>query len=306
MDVSVVVPVYRGQETISELCTRISQALRAHEFEVILVDDASDDESWKVILGLTENDKRIRGLRMGRNSGQHAALLAGVRVARAPITVTLDDDLQNPPEAISQLITPVIKKEAKVVYGVPSESSHSAWRRFSSKAIRSSMNSALGIQEAVTLSSFRAFQTDLRLAFEERLGPGVSLDSLLAWGTSDFQSVIVDHDPRRIGKSNYSIRKLVSFAIDTITGYSTRPLRFVSLLGFGTAVGGIILLAIFVLLPFAQGVSVQGFPFLASTIIFFSGVQLVTLGVVGEYLAKMHFRIMNKPEYLVVEKVNVD
>jgi len=244
----------------------------------------------------------VRGIRLGRNSGQHAALLAGVRAATNPLTVTIDDDLQNPPEEIPKLIETIQRTGADVVYGVPLDPAHAGWRNGSGWLVRKSMKAVLGVKEVVHMSSFRIFRTDLRNAFDVRVGPGVSLDALLAWGASNFQTVTVEHTPRQVGKSNYSLRKLWRFAIDTITGYTTVPLHAVSALGFITAIIGIILMIGFVLVPFARGISVQGFPFLASTIILFSGIQLITLGVVSEYLAKMHFRIMNKPEYVVAEE----
>jgi undecaprenyl-phosphate 4-deoxy-4-formamido-L-arabinose transferase len=159
----------------------------------------------------------------------------------------------------------------------------------------------MGIGEATNFSSFRAFRTKLRDGFDSRLGPGVSVDALLTWGTDSFTSIAVHHDERVVGKTNYSLKKLFRFAIDTITGYSTLPLRLATILGLTTAAGGLGLLVVFVMVPFAQGISVQGFPFLASTIILFSGIQLISLGVIGEYLARMHFRVMKKPEYFVME-----
>lgn len=302
MAVSVVVPVYRSPGTLHELVDRIENSLRGREFEILLVDDGSGQSTWTTIVQITQAHAKVRGLRLGRNSGQHSALLAGVRAASYEVTVTLDDDLQNPPEEIPKLLNELAETSADVVYGVPKEVAQSGWRRLSGWTIRRLMQSILGVDEAVNMSSFRAFNTYLRNAFAANLGPGVALDALLAWGTDQFSAVEVDHSERQVGQSNYSLRKLVNFALDSITGYSTLPLRFASGLGFVTAAGGILLMGIFVIIPFARGISIQGFPFLASTIILFSGIQLVSLGVIGEYLARMHFRIMNRPEYLVADK----
>ena len=302
--ISVVVPVYRSAGTLAELVQRVAESVGVKNLELILVDDSSGDESWATVVELSNEYDWVRGIRLGRNSGQHAALLAGVRAATKPFTVTIDDDLQNPPEDIPKLVETLRQTSADVVYGVPLDPAHAGWRKGSGWLIRKSMKTVLGVNEVVHMSSFRAFRTDLRSAFDVRLGPGVSLDALLAWGGSNFQAIIVNHNARQQGKSNYSLRKLWRFAIDTVTGYTTLPLQAVSALGFITAIVGIALMIGFVLVPFARGISIQGFPFLASTIILFSGIQLITLGVVSEYLAKMHFRIMNKPEYVVAEETS--
>jgi len=273
------------------------------DFEIILVDDGSGSETWFVVKELAAVYPQVRGKRLGRNFGQHSAILAGVRGAIFPLTVTLDDDLQNPPEEIGNLISILDNSpRVDVVYGVPEASAQSLWRRKSGEWIRSLLARTMGIGEAAKFSSFRAFRTKLRDGFDARLGPGVSIDALLAWSTNSFKAVTVEHQERVFGKSNYSIRKLLRFALDTLTGYSTVPLRLASILGLATATAGIFLLLVFVLLPFLRGVSVQGFPFLASTIILFSGIQLISLGVIGEYLARMHFRVMQKPEYVVIEE----
>jgi undecaprenyl-phosphate 4-deoxy-4-formamido-L-arabinose transferase len=299
---SVVVPVYRSSATLEELAERIAKSVGPDSLDLILVDDSSADGTWATITLLSNKYDWVRGIRLGRNSGQHAALLAGVRAASNPIIVTIDDDLQNPPEEIMKLVNSLQESGADVVYGVPNDPAHAGWRKGSGWLVRKSMKAVLGVDEVVNMSSFRAFRTDLRNAFDVRLGPGVSLDALLSWGGSDFRAVEVDHHSRQEGKSHYSLKKLWRFAIDTITGYTTVPLQAVSALGFLTAIIGIFLMIGFVLVPFVRGISVQGFPFLASTIILFSGIQLITLGVVSEYLAKMHFRIMNKPEYVVAEE----
>ena len=151
------------------------------------------------------------------------------------------------------------------------------------------------------MSSFRTFRTALREGFNTALGPNVSLDALLTWSTTRFTVVEVKHDERKVGNSNYTFRKLVRFMIDMATGYSALPLRLASALGFLTIAFGAVLLAYVIGRPILTGERVQGFPMLASTIIIFSGVQIFLLGILGEYIGRMHFRVMNKPTYMVAE-----
>jgi undecaprenyl-phosphate 4-deoxy-4-formamido-L-arabinose transferase len=298
-----VVPVYRSEQTLKELVSRISSALQKFDFEIILVDDASGDGSWKEISSLAKENLNVFGLRLGRNSGQHGALLAGVRTAKFETTVTLDDDLQNPPEEIEKLISS-LKQGVDVVYGVSSEIKQKFYRRLGSNLVRKFFSSALGFNSAVTMSSFRAFRTNLREGFSTQLGPNISLDALLTWSTTRFAVAEVRHDMRKMGKSHYTFRKLVRFMIDMTTGYSALPLRLATSIGFVTIGFGLLLLAYVVGRPILSGESVPGFPLLASSITIFSGVQIFLLGILGEYIGRMHFRVMNKPTYMIAEATN--
>jgi undecaprenyl-phosphate 4-deoxy-4-formamido-L-arabinose transferase len=159
----------------------------------------------------------------------------------------------------------------------------------------------LGFESAISISSYRAFRAQLKEGFAGDLGPNVSLDALLTWSTSRFSTVEVAHHPRRVGKSNYSLSKLIRFMLDTATSYSTRPLRLATTLGFLTTLFGLLMLIWVVGNALFVGDSVPGFPFLAASIAVFSGVQLVVLGILGEYLGKIHFRAMNKPTFSVSE-----
>jgi undecaprenyl-phosphate 4-deoxy-4-formamido-L-arabinose transferase len=214
--------------------------------------------------------------------------------------VTLDDDLQNPPEDIPKLLAE-LKPGVDVVYGVSSEVRQNLFRRFTSKFTKAVFAKVLGFESAISISSFRAFRAQLKEGFAGDLGPHVSLDALLTWSTSRFSTVEVSHHPRRVGKSNYSLGKLIRFMLDTATSYSTRPLRLATTIGFITTLFGLLLLVWVVGNAIFVGDSVPGFPFLAASIAVFSGVQLVVLGILGEYLGKIHFRAMNKPTFSVSE-----
>jgi undecaprenyl-phosphate 4-deoxy-4-formamido-L-arabinose transferase len=297
--VSVVVPTYKSPTTLAELVARIA-AVNLGEYEVIVVDDGNDDSTWSEILQLSQTNSSVIGLRLGRNYGQHSAILAGVRRAKFSQIVTLDDDLQNPPEDIPKLLAE-LKPAVDVVYGVSSEVRQNLFRRFTSKFTKAVFAKVLGFESAISISSFRAFRAQLKEGFAGDLGPHVSLDALLTWSTSRFSTVEVSHHPRRVGKSNYSLGKLIRFMLDTATSYSTRPLRLATTIGFITTLFGLLLLVWVVGNAIFVGDSVPGFPFLAASIAVFSGVQLVVLGILGEYLGKIHFRAMNKPTFSVSE-----
>lgn len=237
-----------------------------------------------------------------RNYGQHNAVLAGVRAARGEIIVTMDDDLQHPPEEIPKLLEP-FSRGFDAVYGTPAKLPHSAFRNASSFLTKLVLQKAMGSETARKVSAFRAFRASLRRAFENYQSPFVSMDVVLTWGTRRFTAVTVEHRSREIGRSNYTFRKLVVHALTVATGFSTLPLRLASLLGFSFTLLGLVVLAWVVGRYFALGGSVPGFPFLASIIAIFSGAQFFALGIIGEYLARIHQRMMERPTYAIAESI---
>ena len=301
--ISIVVPVYRSSSSLLALAERITLTLQPVRHEIIFVDDGSPGPTWTTIEELAASQPNVFGLRLSRRAGQHAALLAGVRAARFKLTATLDDDLQNPPEEIPKLLL-ALSEDFDVVYGHAETASHAPWRRLTSRLMRGMMVSILGAANGVNVSSYRVFRTRLRGGFEVALGPGISLDALLSWSTTRFTSVEVEHNQRADGESNYRFRDLLRFAVDTATGYSTAPLRMALALGLLTSMFGLVVLAWVVGRYLLVGSYVAGFPFLASIVAIFSGVQLFTLGVIGEYLARMHFRIMRKPSYVIADSTS--
>ena len=298
--VSVVVPVHGSGDALEELTGRVASVISAtgRPWEVVLVDDGSPKATWMRIEELARKDARVQGITLTRNYGQHNALLCGLRSAVYDTTVTMDDDLQNPPEEIPRLLA---KKDEgwDVVYGAPATQSQPFWRKVGSGLIRSALARSIGRERAKSVSAFRALRTANREAFSDFRGPFVSLDVLLAWTTDRATHVEVRHDPRKSGVSSYSFWKLVGHAVEMMTGFSTWPLRLASVVGFGFTVFGLAVLAYVIGRFIAAGGSVPGFPFLASIIAIFSGAQLFALGIIGEYLARMHFRIMARPTYAV-------
>jgi undecaprenyl-phosphate 4-deoxy-4-formamido-L-arabinose transferase len=302
--VSVVVPVFNSAETLDELVRRLGGVLDplVADYELLLVNDASADASWERIVELAALDERVRGLNLMRNYGQHNALLAGIRAARHPLVVTLDDDLQNPPEEIPKLLAK-LDEGFDVVYGSFTERQFGFWRNVGTSITKLALRWVIGSEVASKVSAFRAFRTDLRQAFASYNAPYVSIDVLLSWGTTRFGSVPVAHSARAEGRSSYSFARLATHALNVMTGFSTRPLRFASLIGLAFTFFGMVVLGVVLGTYLIEGGSVPGFPFLASVIAIFSGAQLLTLGIIGEYLARMHLRVMDRPPFAVREEI---
>jgi undecaprenyl-phosphate 4-deoxy-4-formamido-L-arabinose transferase len=225
--VSIVIPAYNSAPILPELVARIEATwprlgLEHGDRELILVNDASRDNTWDVICDLAARYPWVHGINLMRNSGQHNALLCGTRAARNSVIVTMDDDLQNPPEEMPVLLDK-LAEGFDVVYGTPRKERHGLWRDMASRVTKLALQSAMGAEIARNVSTYRAFKTQVRDAFAAYQGPFVSLDVILTWGTTRFGAVPVAHDERLIGKSNYTLRKLITHALNMMTGFSTLP-----------------------------------------------------------------------------------
>lgn len=304
LTVSVVIPVYRAEQTLIDLYQQLSAAMSeiTPVFEIIFVEDEGGDGSWSIIARLARTDHRVRGIRMSRNYGQHNALLCGIRAAKHDIIVTMDDDLQHPVSEIAPMLA-ALKPEYDVVYGAPQEEQHGFLRDLASRMTKIALASTMGAETARNVSAFRVFRTRLRRGFQEYRSPSVSIDVLLTWTTTRFTAIKVRHAPRFKGVSGYTPGKLIRHAFNLMTGFSTLPLQIASMVGFVFVFFGFSVLAFVLANYMIRGAAVPGFTFLASVIAIFSGAQLFALGIFGEYLARMHFRSMDRPPYLIGETV---
>jgi len=301
MNLSIVVPIYKGESFIEPLVAELTRTLPTftEKYEIILVNDGSPDRSWPLIQRLTREHPCVRGIRMMRNYGQHNATLCGVREACYEVVVTMDQDLQHPPQAIPQLLAK-LEEGYDVVYGAPRKLPQGLLRNLMTASIKWILAKVIGLPSVHNVSAFRAFRTNLREAFVKFQSPSLILDVLLSWGTTRFTSVQVDIAPAE--RTNYDFTMLVRTAMLILIGYSTLPLRFASWIGFVMILFGLGVFFYVLFVYFTAG-SPQGFPFLASIIALFSGAQLFALGIIGEYLARMFDRSMDRPPYVIQEEV---
>ena len=301
---TVVIPVYNSQATLPILTERLAAVLPgvAERFEAVLVNDGSQDGSWEAVCQAARKYAWVRGINLMRNYGQHNALLAGIRGARYAITVTMDDDLQHLPEEIPLLLG-MLAQGHDLVYGVPALTRRGWSRRISSRLTKLWLHRVLGVAIASRASAFRAFRTVLREGFAHYEGPAVAIDALLAWTTTRTGSVQVRHEPRRHGRSQYTWLKLIRLTIDLTTTFRTWPLRLASLVGSLVMLLGLGALAFVLGSYLATGQPLSVYRFLASTLAIFSGAQLFTLGILGEYVARIHHRVLREPAYVIRERI---
>ena len=298
-EISVVVPVYGGESTIEELVRRTSETLSGEGWshEILLVCDRPRDGSWKVAERLANECEGVRAMLLRRNFGQHPATLLGIRRARGATIVTMDEDLQHDPSDLPTLIR-ASQADNAIAYGVADELKHAWWRNATSRTAKFIVARYLGFN-ANDVSAFRAFPSEVRDAFAEYHGERVAIDVLLSWAGAPVRSIRCQFQRRDEGESGYTFRKLVGYLMDLALGYSTAPLRLASWLG---------ILAVFVALAISayifvnwlvNGSVVPGFAFLGLSIAVFAGIQLLSLGLIGEYLGRLYFNALGKPQYLV-------
>ena len=300
--ITVIIPTFNSSKSLFELVCRMQNSFKKGELlEILIVDDGSTLNTWSTIQEICEEYKLVKGIRLNRNYGQHNALLCGIREANGSLIVTIDDDLQHPPEVIPQLKNQ-LELGYDVVYGTPKEQPHNLTRFISSKITKWALQATMGATTAAQISALRIFKTELRDAFISFDGPNANIDVLLTWATSRFSAIKVNHQTRKFGQSGYTTLKLIKHAMNMMTGFTTRPLKVATLIGFLFSLFGLVIFSYVAARWLIDGSIVPGFTFLASIIAIFSGAQLVALGIIGEYLGRMHLRSTNQPSFLISER----
>jgi glycosyltransferase involved in cell wall biosynthesis len=290
--ISVVVPCYRSAAMLPELVAGLESELgkltslgNIDDWELILVIDGSPDETGTVGNALAASREKVHTLHLRRNFGQHNALLAGINSARFNVVVTMDDDLQHRPDQVAALVDALRDESLDLVYGIPIDEEHGLARSAASRLVKSALSLA-GVPNVRWVSAFRAFRIDLRSGFQNVVDPNPNLDVMLSWTTNSVAPVYVLMDRRREGQSSYGLIRLTRHALATFTGFL-----------FGLI--GLVLMLIVIVNYVSGETTVAGFTTIAAMIAIFSGAQLISLGIVGEYLGRLYSRTMGKPTYLI-------
>lgn len=288
-----------------ELVFRLQKVLQeiGGTYEIIFVDDASPDNSWEIIEELSRQYPELIGIRLMRNYGQHSALAAGIRISRGEVVITMDDDLQTPPEELPKLLNK-LDEGYDLVYGIRQKEAHGPLRNLCSRLGKKLLDRFFGVSVASSLSSYRAFRGCLKEQVASHRGPIIFLDALLCWGTERVGTIEVSHQKRLHGVSGYSWRKLIRHYINMITGFSQLPLKIACYLGLFTMAIGLGLLFCTVYNFYAKDLPVTGFTFVAASVAVLFGVQLFILGIMGEYLARMHQSLIGMPAYAIRDVTN--
>ncbi len=303
---SIVIPVYKSEVMLGELKSRLVTVFEnqvRESFEIIFVDDASPDKTWLKLQELHQRDSRVKDIRLAKNFGQHCAIMCGFNYASGEYVITMDDDLQHPPEEIPKLIDAINNKpDMEVIIGKYAKKEHSWWRNIGTFLNRIIMIKIFGLDKNYRGSSFRIFRANTVSAMIQQTTYQPRIGRILKMVTDKYDFVTVEHQPRKHGKSGYSIWRLSKDLINNILNNSAVILRATSILGFSSAGLSVVLIIYYLLKYITVGIAVPGFTTIIIINLFFSGILLFSLGVVGEYLMKILFETRKYPQYVVQYK----
>lgn len=303
LDITVVIPVYNSAATLHQLHARLTKTLGVitQSYEIILVDDGSRDASWPAMQALAAKDEvHVVAVQLMRNYGQHNTLMCGLGMARGAHVITMDDDLQNPPEEIPKLLAHIQNNHLDLVYGCPSNREHAAWRNLGSSIVWHFYRTVF--RNPVTPTPFRVMTHQLAQSVMFYDLNFTYLDGLLAWCTGRIAGVEVEHHSRAEGNSGYSLGKLLALALNLYTNFSLIPLQIVSGIGLATALCGFGTGFYYLFQYFVSNITVPGFASTIITVLILGGAQLLALGVIGEYLGRLHLNVNRKPQYVIRHK----
>jgi glycosyltransferase involved in cell wall biosynthesis len=297
---SVVVPVYNGAASVGELVA----ALRALEIvgglEIVLVNDGSADNSFEVCRELAASSGApVTLVDLSRNYGEHNAVMAGLAHARGDYTITMDDDLQNPPEEVRRLYEHARDNDYDVVYTYYASKAHAAWRNIGSHFTNWCADRLIDKPRGLYLSSFRCISAFLRERLVSYDGPYPYVDGLIFQITEKVGRLQVGHLPRAEGRSNYTLRRLLRLWLSMFLNFSVMPLRFASITGMVLSGCGLLGFVAVLIEALIKHDLPTGWASVMSTVALLAGVQLMILGVMGEYLGRMFLTANRKPQYLV-------
>ena len=300
LQVSVVIPVFNEELVLHEFYPRLKKEAESwgKSYELLFVDDGSSDNSFELICKWKKIDSNIRVVKFTRNFGQQAAVLAGFRESRGNIVVQIDSDLQNPPEEIKRLLG-AFTDEVDLVVTIPRKRRDSSLRVLGSKVLYSLAQALFGNRFKLNLSSFRAMRRSVIEKIDQCQDRSRYMAVLMSWMAVPTVHVEVDHHLRKMGQTKYGVLPLLRLTWDLITGYSNFPLRLVTYLGLLGAGVGFAIMMFLLYQRLVAGILIEGFVVLSAVFSFFAGVQLLSIGFLGEYLGRVHLKIQNRPEYIV-------
>jgi glycosyltransferase involved in cell wall biosynthesis len=308
MEYSIVIPTYQGGLTLEELLERLTRVMRglSKSFEILLVDDCSPDNTWELIKGLAPAYPELRALRLMNNVGQFAAILCAFEHVRGGFIITMDDDLQHPPEEIPKLIQGMAEHpEVDGVIGAFQIKEQSFWRRLGSSMVRFINRYVSNKPRDLQTTNFRLLRRCLVEAVAAHHTRNPVLGPLILRNTRALINVPVAHHPRSAGQSGYSLFKLIRLTMDHVLNYSTLPLKLVSVIGVCSFLFSFFLGLYYLGLYLITGstVEVKGWTTLVLLITFFGGLILLSLGFIGEYLIRIIREVNHSPRYVIRERL---
>ncbi|MHC4831035.1 MAG: glycosyltransferase family 2 protein [Planctomycetota bacterium] len=299
---TVVVPVFHGGATLRELLRRSDAMFEGLDgtHEYVLVDDCSQDDSWEVAAALAGERSDVRAYRLMRNFGQHNALMCGFKHSRGELIVTLDDDLQNPPEEVPAMVEALIAGDHDVVFGYYAERGHNVFRNATSNIARWLLTRSIPRLNPY-YSNFRIIRRIVIDAVTQQRDDFLYIDGFITWATDRTSHVVVRHEARTVGRSNYTLRKLITYFGVILFTFTVLPLRVLAITGSLLSVTGLGIGVYYLIRKLTGHVTIPGFAALIVAIMVIGGIQLLSLAVIGEYVGKIFLKQSRKPQFLIRE-----
>lgn len=305
VEISIIIPVFRAEKIIDELCKRLTLSITkiSENYEIILVDDFSPDNSWNKILENSNNDNRIKGYQLSRNFGQHHAITAGLDQSKAKWNVVMDCDLQDRPEEIVRLYTKA-QEGFDIVLAARKRRRDGFFKRITSKLFYLILSSLSGLKFNGEIGNFGIYSNQVIKEAQQIREPFRFFVSTIKWLGFKTTSIDVEHDFRFEGKSSYNYKKLFSLAANIIISYSNKPLKILIYLGFTFSLGAIFFIAYNLYLKLSGQITELGYTSLISSIWLLSGIIIASMGILGIYIGKIYDGIKSRPLYVISNKTN--
>ncbi|MCK5598905.1 glycosyltransferase family 2 protein [bacterium] len=306
---SVVIPVYNSEGTLRELTDKITSAMEdiSGSYEIIYVDDSSRDDSWNTLNSLYDKSGKINIIRLSKNFGQDNAVFAGLRSCRGGKVIIMDDDLQQSPEDIPVLLTHMKENDLDVVFGRFSRKRQSLFKNFGSAVNNRMATLLLKKRKGLYLSSFKIITRSVLREMLKYEGPFPCIDCLVMRTTDNYGQIDVTHRKRKKGRSNYTMRRLLSVWSNSITNFSIIPLRTITWMGiFVSIIAFVFLIYSLVERIYFNTLATPDWMSIASVLLFLGGIQLLSLGVIGEYIGRLFLNTNRSPQFVIREKREVE
>ena len=301
---SIVVPVYKSQECVATLINRVDECFNKTSYELILVNDCSPDNSWEEIKNAAQSNERVIAINLRKNSGQDNAIMAGFSKVSGEYVVIMDDDLQQNPADIKKLIQELEKGDFDVCFAKFSKKNLQWWKILGSWFNGKTAEIVLNKPREIYLSPFKVIRKDVVDEIVKYQGPYPYVDGILLSITQNMSQVEVEHHSRFAGQSNYTLHRSIAVWLKLMTSFSTFPLRIATLVGFMASILGFVLALLFILRYFVEGTTVEGWTSLAVMFLVLSGMILLALGAIGEYLGRSYVQLSCRPQYSIKEILN--
>ena len=297
---SIIIPVYNSQNNLESLVKQIQEKIKI-EYEIILINDESIDNSWEIIKKISFSEKNILGINLLKNVGQDNAIMAGLYHANGSYVIIMDDDLQHDPNYIMDLYKKS-KENYDVVYGNFISKKQKIWKNFGSWLNGKFAYIFLKKPKEIYISPFKIIKKNIVMQILNYKSPFTYIDGIIFSLTTNISQIEIHHHSRKEGKSNYSISNSLPIFINHLTGYSIIPLRVVSFLGLILFIMSIII-SIVAVINYFNNIEPEGWTSIMIALLLIGGLIMFSLGIIGEYLGRLYLLSSNKPQYVVKEKI---